>query len=45
MFLAWDSEATFCTGTELLVTLGAAELEYVCKARWGAPVEAPVIPS
>ncbi|XP_039724545.1 LOW QUALITY PROTEIN: L-fucose dehydrogenase [Pteropus medius] len=45
VFLAWDSEATFCTGTELLVTLGAAELEYVCKARWGAPVEAPVIPS
>ncbi|KAM9048326.1 L-fucose dehydrogenase isoform 2-T2 [Megaptera novaeangliae] len=42
VFLA--SEASFCTGIELLVT-GGAELGYGCKAGRGAPVEAPTIPS
>ncbi|KAF5925916.1 hypothetical protein HPG69_000407 [Diceros bicornis minor] len=41
VFLA--SEANFCTGIELFVT-GGAELGYGCKAKWGAPVEAPTIP-
>lgn len=42
VFLA--SEASFCTGIELLVT-GGAELGYGCKAGRGTPVEAPTIPS
>ena len=42
VFLA--SEATFCTGTELLVTWGA-ELGYGRKAGQAAPVEAPTAPS
>ncbi|XP_064345568.1 17-beta-hydroxysteroid dehydrogenase 14 isoform X2 [Camelus dromedarius] len=42
VFLA--SEATFCTGIELLVT-GGAELGYGCKAGPGTPVETPTIPS
>lgn len=42
VFLA--SEATFCTGTELLVT-GGAELGYGRKAGQAAPVEAPTAPS
>lgn len=42
VFLA--SEASFCTGIELLVT-GGAELGYGCKAKWSAPVEAPGTPS
>lgn len=41
VFLA--SEASFCTGIELLVT-GGAELGYGCKARWSVPLEAPVTP-
>ncbi|XP_068848781.1 17-beta-hydroxysteroid dehydrogenase 14 [Capricornis sumatraensis] len=42
VFLA--SEATFCTGTELLVT-GGAELGYGRKAGQAAPAEAPTSPS
>ncbi|XP_006160244.2 17-beta-hydroxysteroid dehydrogenase 14 [Tupaia chinensis] len=41
VFLA--SEATFCTGTELLVT-GGAELGYGRKATRGAPVDSPALP-
>ncbi|XP_055267640.1 17-beta-hydroxysteroid dehydrogenase 14 isoform X2 [Moschus berezovskii] len=41
VFLA--SEATFCTGTELLVT-GGAELGYGRKAGQAAPAEAPTTP-
>ncbi|XP_043755675.1 17-beta-hydroxysteroid dehydrogenase 14 isoform X2 [Cervus elaphus] len=42
VFLA--SEASFCTGTELLVT-GGAELGYGRKAGQAAPAEAPTTPS
>ncbi|XP_070306666.1 17-beta-hydroxysteroid dehydrogenase 14 isoform X1 [Odocoileus virginianus] len=42
VFLA--SEASFCTGTELLVT-GGAELGYGRKAGQAAPTEAPTTPS
>lgn len=42
VFLA--SEATFCTGIELLVT-GGAELGYGQKAMKGTLVEVPTIPS
>ncbi|CAH6775795.1 Hsd17b14 [Phodopus roborovskii] len=41
VFLA--SEATFCTGLELLAT-GGAELEYGCKASRSSLVEAPILP-
>ncbi|XP_071460342.1 L-fucose dehydrogenase isoform X3 [Marmota flaviventris] len=42
LFLA--SEASFCTGIELLVT-GGAELGYGCKAAPGTPVDLPTCPS
>jgi NAD(P)-dependent dehydrogenase (short-subunit alcohol dehydrogenase family) len=42
VFLA--SEATFCTGTELLLT-GGAELGYGRKASRGTAVDIPTLPS